>query len=97
MPLVFITTGALLIITALKGSPSDLYALLKYDFWQRQPHGFVYWFIAIVVLGSLGYIPSLKSLSRMFLILVLVVLLLENKGFFAQLQSFIKSAGGKAA
>lgn len=96
MPLVFITTGVLLIITALKGSPSDLYALLKYDFWQRQPHGFVYWFVSIVVLGALGFVPSLKGISRMFLILVLIVLLLENKGFFAQLQSFINKRGQTA-
>jgi len=96
MPLVFIATGALLIISALKGSPSDLAALIKYDFWQRQPHGYVYWFVSILVLGSLGYIPSLKNLSKMFLVLVLVVLLLENKGFFSQLQSFINKRGQTA-
>lgn len=89
MPFVFITGGLVLIITAIKGDPAALWELIKGDF--TGANNFEYWLIAILVLGFLGYIQSLRSLSRLFMALVLVVLLLDNGGFFAKLQEFIRS------
>lgn len=90
MPLLFLGTGIVFVLTGLKGDPGALFGLVQGDF-QGQGN-FVYWLVAMLVLGSLGYIPALKNLSRMFVALVVVVLLLDNKGFFAQLQSFIDSS-----
>jgi hypothetical protein len=95
MPLLFIGSGLILIITALKGDPGALWTLMQGDFSGKG--NYVYWMFSILVLGSLGYIQQLRELSRLFLVLVLLVLLLDNKGFFAQLQAFINSsqtAGG---
>lgn len=95
MPLLFIGSGLILIITALKGDPATLWVLVQGDFTGQK--NYVYWMGSILVLGSLGYIQQLRELSRLFLVLILLVLLLDNKGFFAQLQAFIntsQTAGG---
>lgn len=99
MPLLFIGTGLILVLTGLKGDPAKLWALVQGDF--SGPHNFTYFAFSILVLGALGYIDSLRNLSRVFIVLVVLVLVLDNKGFFAQLQSFINSssatAGGQSA
>lgn len=90
MPLLFIGSGIILIITGLKGDPAELFALMANDFTGE--NNFTYWLIAMLVLGSLGYVSQLRQLSRLFVGLVVIVLLLDNKGFFAQLQAFIDSS-----
>lgn len=77
------------LLTGLQGDAGTLYALLRDDFTGQ--NNYIYWLLSILVLGSLGYIKSLEHLSRVFVALVLIVLLLDNKGFFAQLQSFIST------
>ena len=95
MPLLFIGSGLVLILTGVKGNPAQLWNLIEGDF--SGPNNYVYWTVSILALGALGYIQQLKSLSRLFLVLVVIVLLLDNKGFFAQLQSFINSTSGNSA
>jgi hypothetical protein len=101
LPLLFIGSGLVLVLTGVKGDPEKLWELLKGDF--AGPNNFVYWFLSIAVLGSLGYIKGLENLSRMFMVLVLVALLLRpnpNTGHAAgvdiiqTLQSFINSTQG---
>jgi hypothetical protein len=94
MPLLFIGTGLVFILTGVKGQPGELWQLFQGDFTGK--NNFIYWMIAMLVLGALGYIEQLKNLSRLFIVLVLVVLLLDNRGFFAQLQSFINSTQNAA-
>lgn len=89
MPIILIGIGGLLIACAIVGNPSELWVLLQGDF--TGPNNFVYWVLAIVILGSLGYIKELQPFSRAFLALVIVVLFLHNKGFFAQFQSAVNS------
>jgi hypothetical protein len=90
MPLLLIGTGVVLILTGLNGDAAKLYSLVAADF--QGPNSFVYWMLAILVLGALGYIRGLENLSKMFLVLVIVVLFLDNGGFFAQFQSFVKQS-----
>lgn len=90
MPLVLIGSGLILVLVGLNNGSAKLYQLLANDF--TGPKNFVYWFLAILILGALGYIPTLEKLSRLFLILVLVVLFLDNGGFFSQFQAFVKSS-----
>lgn len=94
MPLLFIGTGLILILTGVKGDPSKLWELVQGDF--VGPNNFVYWLISLLVIGGLGYVPQLKNLSRLFIVLIVIVLLLDNKGFFAQLQAFINSSQNAA-
>lgn len=91
MPLLFIGTGLVLILTGLRGNAAQLYALIANDF--TGPNNFIYWLFAMLILGSLGYIKGLEQFSKLFLILVLIVLFLDNRGFFAQFQAFLNQQG----
>lgn len=102
MSFVFLIVGAILTIAGVRGTTEDsvngngdgrgLFPLVKGDFeGTGQPHGFLVWFVAILVIGALGYVSELKPFANAMLALVIVVLLLSNKGFFAQLQNAIQS------
>lgn len=96
MPLLLIGSGLILILTGIKGDTGQLYSLIAGDFTGK--NNFIYWLVAIIVLGSLGYIQSLRNLSRLFIGLVLLVLLLQNKGgVFIQLQNFINGTQNSTA
>jgi hypothetical protein len=103
MPLLFIGSGLVLILSALKGDPAALWELVQGDF--AGPNNFVYWFVSILVLGALGYVKGLENLSKVFMVLVLVGLLLKpnpNTGTAAgvdilhSLQNFINSTQGSS-
>ena len=95
MPILFIGTGSILILVGLNGDAGKLYALLAQDF--SGPGSFVYWMASILLLGALGYIKGLENLSRLFLVLVLLVLFLDNGGFFTQFQAYLKSTTQQTA
>src|ERR1700674_2015741 len=82
--------GGVLLIAAIRNSQSDLFTLLQGDF--TGPNNFVYWFLAILLIGAVGYIPKLKPFSVAFLVLVVLVLILArgnpngiSGGLFGQL------------
>ena len=85
MPFVLIVAGLVLLITAVNGTVGQLGVLLKQDVFG--PQGFMFWIIAIIVVGALGYIKQIKPLSDGFLVLVLLVLFLNNRGVFQQFMS----------
>lgn len=89
MPFVLIVTGLLMIVTGGLGTYAQFAAQLRKDF--TGPGNFLYWIVAIMAVGSIGYIENLKSFSRLFLALILISMLLSNRGFFAQLDAAIKS------
>jgi hypothetical protein len=89
MPILLIGSGLALVLVGLNGDPGKLYALLANDFTGK--NSFVYWMLAILVLGGLGYVPGLDKISKAFLVLVILVLLLDNGGFFKHFQDFVKS------
>lgn len=82
MPFALLIIGVLLVVSGLRGTSSQLVTLVKADFTGQD--NFVYWMTAMLILGALGYIDELKPLSRIFTILVVVVLFLSNGGFFQQ-------------
>lgn len=93
MPILFGFAGIILIVSAVRdrvtnGNPA-LIDLLKADF-TGQPN-FVEWMLAIVLIGSVGYIPKMQPLARGFLVLVIIGMLLSNQGFFEQLQKAFQS------
>jgi hypothetical protein len=96
MPLLLIGTGLILLITGVKGNAGALWEQLGKDF--TGPNNFIFWLVSLLVLGALGYIKGLENLSRLFIVLLLAVIFLKSDtGFFAQLQTFINSsttAGG---
>jgi hypothetical protein len=88
MPFVFAIFGAVLIVAGVRGtvtgSNPNLISLVKSDLTGKP--NYTEWMIAILAVGSIGYIDeSLEELSRSFMILVVIGLLLHNRGFFAML------------
>jgi hypothetical protein len=92
MPFVLLFVGIILLVSALRGTSSALFATLKSDF--TGSGNYFYWVMAILAVGSIGYVKKLQPISDAFLVLLLVVLTLSNKGFFAQ---FVSGMSGAAA
>lgn len=94
MAFALLITGIVILIAAARGSQDQLLGLLKGDFTGQS--NFLYWVIAILLIGFVGYIPKLKGLSVAFLTLVILVLFLKKGdsngiggGFFQQFASQI--------
>lgn len=81
MPFVFGIAGVLLVVSGVRGTTSQLMALLKQDF-TGYPN-YLEWMVAIMIVGALGYIQQLATLSKLFMTAILIGLLFSNKGFFA--------------
>src|SRR5580765_100365 len=97
MPFALILAGLVLTIAGVKNTQGDLFKLVRGDFTGQG--NFAYWVLAIVAIGSLGYIKALRGLTHWFLALLLLVLLLAQEqqggagGFFAKLQAALKGLG----
>lgn len=82
MPFALIIIGVVLTIAAVRNKTDELFTLVKGDF--TGDNNYVEWVVAILIIGAIGYIESFKSLSRAFLVLVVLVLLISNRGFFTK-------------
>jgi hypothetical protein len=96
MPLVIGVISVVLLVSAIRGTTSSLFTLVRGDFTGQ--NNFLYWFVAIAVIGAFGYIPRLRPVSTGLLGLVLVVLFLKNGnssaiggGFFNQFSQGLAS------
>jgi len=91
MPIFFLLIGIMLIVVAVNDKMADLTTLVKEDF---SPSGdvaaFPIWMIAIFVTGSLGYIKALRPVANAFLVLIVVSMVLSNRGFFTKFKSAIE-------
>lgn len=90
MPYALILAGAVALVAGIRNTYKDLWALVEGDF----RGGFLAWVAAIAAIGALGYVPRLKPLSVALMSLLLVVLVISNRGVFAQLQTFVLSGAG---
>jgi hypothetical protein len=90
MPLGFLILGAIVLVTALRNTHKQLGAMLAEDF--SGTGSFVYWIAALAIVGGLGYVPSFQAPSRALIVLLLVVLLLSNQGFFTQFSAALSTA-----
>lgn len=91
MPLFFLLIGILLIFAAINNKLGQLGSLVAEDFAPTTgAAGFQVWIVAIFIIGALGYVKELKPLSNAFLVLILVVLILSNRGFFANFKSAVE-------
>jgi len=92
VPLALAIIGIALLVSAIRGTQGDLFALLSQDVL-----GWLKWAAAIVAVGALGYIPHFEGPSRVLLALVLIVLVISNKGIFARLAEQLNAAPSKTA
>ena len=93
MPFAFAIIGLVLLVSGVRGTSGDLVTLLKGDI--TGSNNFVYWVLSIGIIGALGYIEDFRPLSRAFLVLVIVVLVLAQDkkgaggGFFTRFNQSI--------
>lgn len=89
MPFIFLILGIMLLTTGVRNTQGEFFDLVKSDFAGNGTiqNSFLAWLLAIGIIGGLGYYKPLKPLSDGFLLLIIVVLFLSNKGVFSQLES----------
>lgn len=91
MPFALLLIGILLVVSGVKNTQAQLGAQIVKDF--SGAGSFWYWIFGLGLAGAVGYNANLRGLSRLFLILILVVFVLANRGFFAQLSAALKNIG----
>lgn len=89
MGLVLLIAGLLMVITGARGTYAQFGSLVAGEF--QGQNNFTYWFLSFMGLGAIGYIPKLQTVSRLLMTLVLLVLVLSHKGFFAQFTAALKA------
>ncbi len=89
MPFALAIIALLLIVAGVRDQLGNLFSLALGDF--TGPGNFIYFVVAIIVVGAIGYIDKLKPISDAFLVLILVVLFIHNRGVFAQFTAALGS------
>jgi hypothetical protein len=93
VPIVLVIIGVALLVTAYNNTLGNLTSALGQDV-----PGFAKWGVSLMIVGGLGYVPGMQTVSRWLLALVLVVLVLRsyanNQTIFA---NFAKSFSGGGA
>lgn len=96
MPLALILLGVLFLTAAVRGDKCNgqqcsdlLFTTFKSDF--TGPNNFIYWGLALFIVGGVGYYKPLKPMSNAFLGLIVIVLFLSNQGFFQKFLEQIQS------
>lgn len=84
-----IIVGLLMVITGARGTYAQFGTLIASEF--QGSNNFLYWILALGSVGAVGYIPALRTPSRLLMTLILISLFLSHKGFFAQFQSALKT------
>lgn len=89
-----------MVVSGIRGTAGDLVTLLKGDL--TGTNNYLFWVLAIILIGGLGYVESFKPFSRALLVLVLLGLILNDEkkdgsaGLFTSFETAIKSITGEA-
>lgn len=94
MPYVLLLFGVPMFVSGVRGTNADLWTLVKGDFTGK--NSFLVWVAAIAIVGGAGYIKPLRPLSIAFMTLLLIVLVLSNRGVIGQLQNFVNDPAAAA-
>lgn len=87
MPFALAFIGLLLIITGFQDSYKALGNQVQKDF--TGPQSFIYWLISLGLIGALGYVPELKTFSRLTLgFIIIVIFVAYNKQGINLFQNF---------
>lgn len=89
MAFAFLFIGIILIISAARGTLSDLGTLLKSEF--TGSNNFFYWLIAIGIIGAIGYNSKAAPFSRAFLALIIIAMILANGGVYENFMEAIQN------
>jgi hypothetical protein len=81
--------GVIIVVAAFRNSQGALFNALGTD-----APDFVVWAAAILAIGAIGFIPGLKTTSKLLLALIIVVIVVNNyKGILAGFQNAWKNPG----
>lgn len=93
MPFGLIALGVLLLVVGYQDTYKEFASLVKNDFTGKG--NFFYWGIAIVVIGLIGHVKGLENFSTAFMVLIIAVMLLNNKGLFATVEKALAQTATK--
>jgi hypothetical protein len=82
IPFVFLLIGAVFVVAGVRGQAQQVGEILKSDF-TGQPN-YLTWIIAVAAVGLLLTNSYTEKVGTAFFALLLVVLFLSNRGFFAE-------------
>lgn len=89
MALALLLFGFAFVAIGVRNTQSQISGLLASDF--SGAGSFWYFIAGIAAAGALGFYTPLRGASRGLILLLIVVLILSNEGFFAQLQLALKN------
>jgi pheromone shutdown protein TraB len=85
MPFALIVIGLVLLVTGVNNTQAQLFTLVKGEF--TGSNNFLYLAASIGIVGAVGYIDKMRSISNVFLGLVIVAIIFSHAGFFSSLVS----------
>lgn len=93
MPFALVFVGLVLIVTAIRGTQSNLWNLFYGDITGAgtSGKGFVVWLAAILSIGWLGYYKPLQTPSRLLLGLVILGIFISNQGVLTKMSQAVTS------
>lgn len=89
MPFALVIIGLVMIVTGAKDTYKEFGQALVSDFTGEG--NFTWWIASVGAIGALGYIKPLETFSRTFMALIILSMLISNRGFFAQLNNALAS------
>lgn len=84
MPFALVIIGLMMIVTGAKDTFDQMGAQLQKDFTGEQ--NFTTWLVAIFGVGAVGYVKELEPISRLFMGLIIITMVIRNGGFFDKFQ-----------
>jgi hypothetical protein len=89
LPYAILAIGLVLVASAYQGTTAALGRELREDF--TGPGNFFFWIASIMAVGAVGYYAPARPAAKAFLVLILLAMVLSNRGVFAQVQSALES------
>lgn len=89
MPIALIIIGIILTLAGGKNTAAALTQTITGDF--SGAGSFWYWIVAVIAVGSVGYYQPTRTISHLFLGLIVVVFILSNGGVYQQLVAALQN------
>lgn len=88
MPFALIIIGLVMIVTGARNTHAALGDQIVSDFTGEK--NFTYWVISIGSVGALGYVKPFEEMSRMFMLLIILAMVIKNGAVFDKLMEAIR-------
>lgn len=89
MPFALVFIGLMMIVSGARNTHVQLGEQITKDF--TGPGNFTTWIVALGLLGAIGYNEKARPLSHAFMALIIIAMVLANKGFFQKLSEALAS------